>query len=74
MSHSISEQLCFLPAAGFTIRVDFNGSGLSSDLGPLLLREVDRQMGTDHRDRQFRAKRRRSSFSSEAAIRAYLSD
>lgn len=45
MSHSISEQLRFSPAAGFTIRGDFNGGGLSSDLGPLLLREVDRQIG-----------------------------
>ena len=45
MSHSISEQLRFSPAAGFTVRADFNGGGLSSDLGPLLLREVDRQIG-----------------------------
>lgn len=45
MSHSIPEQLRFSPAAGFTIRADFNGGGLSSDLGPLLLREVDRQIG-----------------------------
>ena len=45
MSHSILEQLRFSPAAGFTVRADFNGGGLSSDFGPLLLREVDRQIG-----------------------------
>ena len=69
MSHSISEQLCFLPAVGFTIQFYFNGGELSSDLRPLLLREVDRQMGRDHCDRQFRAKKRGSSFSSETTIR-----
>lgn len=45
MPHSTPEQLRFSPAAGFTIRADFNGGGLSSDLGPLLLRGVDRQIG-----------------------------
>jgi hypothetical protein len=45
MSDSISEQLRFSPAAGFVVWADFNGGGLSSDLGPLLLREVDRQIG-----------------------------
>lgn len=43
MPHSTPEQLRFSPAAGFTIRADFNGGGLSSHLGPLLLRGVDRQ-------------------------------
>ena len=38
-------QLCFDPSAGFTIRADFDGGGLSSDLGPLLLRGVDQQIG-----------------------------
>ena len=38
-------QLRFAPSAGFTLRTDFNGGGLSSDLGPLLLRGVDQQIG-----------------------------
>ena len=45
MQNSTPHQLRFSPSAGFSIRADFNGGGLSSDLGPLLLREVDRQIG-----------------------------
>ena len=45
MPNFIPTQLCFDPSAGFTIRADFDGGGLSSDLGPLLLRGVDQQIG-----------------------------
>ncbi len=45
MTNSTSSQLRFAPSAGFTLRADFNGGGLSSDLGPLLLRGVDQQIG-----------------------------
>lgn len=39
------EQLRFSPAAGFTIRADFAGGEISSDLGALLLAAVDRRIG-----------------------------
>lgn len=45
MSNSTPFQLRFAPSAGFTLRADFEGGGLSSDLGPLLLRGVDQQIG-----------------------------
>ena len=45
MSNSTPNQLRFQPSAGFTLRADFEGGGLSSDLGPLLLRGIDRQIG-----------------------------
>ena len=45
MTNSTLTQLRFAPSAGFTIRADFDGGGLSSDLGPLLLRGVDQQIG-----------------------------
>ena len=45
MTNSTPSQLRFAPSAGFTIRADFNGGGLSSDLGPLLLRGVAQQIG-----------------------------
>ena len=35
------EQLRFASIPGCTIRADFAGGGLSSDLGPLLLKGVD---------------------------------
>lgn len=44
-SNSTPTQLRFAPSAGFTIRADFEGGGLSSDLGPLLLRGIDQQIG-----------------------------
>jgi hypothetical protein len=44
-SNSTPTQLRFAPSAGFTIRADFAGGGLSSDLGPLLLRGIDQQIG-----------------------------
>jgi Transposase DDE domain. len=45
MSNSTPTQLRFAPSAGFSIRADFDGGGLSSDLGPLLLQGIDRQIG-----------------------------
>jgi hypothetical protein len=43
--NSTPEQLRFASIPGFTVRADFEGGGLSSDLGPLLLKGVDRQIG-----------------------------
>ena len=45
MTDSTPAQLRFAPSAGFSIRADFAGGGLSSDLGPFLLRGIDRQIG-----------------------------
>ena len=45
MSNSTPKQLRFSPSAGFTVRADFEGGGLSSDFGPILLRSLDRQIG-----------------------------
>ena len=39
------EQLRFPPAAGFTVRADFTGGEISSDLGALLHAAVDRRIG-----------------------------
>jgi hypothetical protein len=39
------EQLRFPPAAGYTVRADFDGGEISSDLGALVLRAVDRRIG-----------------------------
>ena len=47
--YSTPIQLRFAPSTGFTLRADFNGGGLSSDLGPLLLRGVDQQIGLTER-------------------------
>ena len=47
--NSTSEQLRFASIPGCTIRADFAGGGLSSDLGPLLLKGVDRQIGLTER-------------------------
>jgi hypothetical protein len=49
MSHSTAESLRFPPVAGLTIRGEFDGGLMSSDIGPLLLREVDRQVGLSER-------------------------
>ena len=46
---STPEQLRFASIPGCTIRADFAGGGLSSDLGPLLLKGVDRQIGLTER-------------------------
>ncbi len=45
MSHSISEQLRFSPAAGFAIQAAFNESEPAANFVPLLLREVGRKSG-----------------------------
>jgi hypothetical protein len=47
--NSTPEQLRFASIPGCTIRGDFQGGGLSSDLGPLLLKGVDRQIGLTER-------------------------
>jgi hypothetical protein len=44
-----SKPLRFTSIPGHAIRADFAGGGLSSDLGPLLLRGVDRQIGLTER-------------------------
>jgi len=49
MSHCTAESLRFPPVAGLTIRGEFDGGLMSTDIGPRLLREVDRQVGlTEH--------------------------
>src|SRR2546421_12056322 len=45
MAYSTPEQLAFHPLAGHTLRADFEGGALSADLGVLLLRGMDRQIG-----------------------------
>lgn len=47
--NSTSEQLRFASIPAYSIRADFTGGGLSSDLGPLLLRGVDLQIGLTKR-------------------------
>jgi Transposase DDE domain group 1 len=56
------EQLRFPPAAGYTVRGDFAGGEISSDLGALVLAAVDRRIGlvdrmaaaiTDSRDPRY---------------------
>ena len=47
--NSNPEQLRFASIPGCTIRADFHGGGLSSDLGPLLLKGVDRQTNLTER-------------------------
>ena len=43
--NSTVEQLRFPPAAGFTVRADFAGGEISSDLGALILSTLDRRIG-----------------------------
>ena len=47
--NSTSEQLRFPSIPGHSVRADFAGGGLSSDLGPVLLRGVDLQIGLTKR-------------------------
>jgi hypothetical protein len=62
MRYSNPEQLCFPPVAGQTLRADFEGGALSSDVGALLLRGIDRQMGLTQRlAAAIHAKRHQSS-------------
>lgn len=67
MSNSTPAQLRFSPSAGFSIRADFAGGGLSSDLGPLLLRGVDRQIGLTARLASALDDRRHPSYVKHAA-------
>jgi len=62
MSHSTSESLRFPPVAGLTIRGEFDGGLMSTDIGPLLLREVDRQVGLTERLTQAIEDRRHPSY------------
>lgn len=43
------KQLRFASISRHTVRADFAGGGLSSDLGPMLLRGIDRQIGLTER-------------------------
>jgi hypothetical protein len=45
MDNSIATQLRFPASAGFTIRAEFDGGAMSSDIGAFLLRGIDRQIG-----------------------------
>lgn len=45
VADSNPSQLRFPPAAGFTVRADFNGGEVSSDLGALVLSAVDERIG-----------------------------
>ncbi|WP_229509530.1 IS1380 family transposase, partial [Massilia sp. CCM 8734] len=47
--NSTSEQLRFASIPAHSVRADFAGGGLSSDLGPVLLRGVDLQIGLTKR-------------------------
>ena len=47
--NSTSEQLRFASIPAHSVRADFAGGGLSSDLGPVLLRSVDLQIGLTKR-------------------------
>lgn len=49
MDYSTQEQLCFHPVDGQTVRGSFDGGALSSDLGPLLVRGIDREIGLTER-------------------------
>ncbi|MGN7614644.1 transposase, partial [Magnetococcales bacterium HHB-1] len=49
MSDSTQVQLRFPSMPGCTIRADFSGGAMSSDLGPLFLRGIDKQIGLTSR-------------------------
>ena len=49
MQDSTPEQLRFPSLSGYTVRADFDGGALLSDLGALLLRGIDRQIGFTER-------------------------
>ncbi len=49
MAYSTPHQLHFPPVAGFTVRGDCEGGALSFDFGPLLLRDINRQIGLTER-------------------------
>ena len=49
MTNSTQETLRFPPVSGLSVRANFDDGALSSDLGPLLLQGVDRQIGLSQR-------------------------
>ena len=49
MSDAAPEQLRFAAVEGLSVRGHFDGGALSTDLGPLILRGVDRQIGLTER-------------------------
>ena len=49
MSQSTPEPLRFPPVDGLTVRADVDGGAMSSDVGPLILRGVDQQIGLTER-------------------------
>lgn len=61
-AHIIAEQLRFPPSAGFTVRADFTGGEISSDLGALILSAVDRRIGLTDRLTQAITDRRHASY------------
>jgi hypothetical protein len=52
----------FEPVDGLTVRGDFDGGALSSDVGPLLLRSVDQHIGLTERLSAAIADRRHASY------------
>jgi hypothetical protein len=56
----------FASIPAHTVRADFAGGGLSSDLGPVLLRGVDRQIGLTERIAAALADRRHASYVSHS--------
>jgi Transposase DDE domain group 1 len=60
--NSTPEQLRFASIPAHTIRADFEGGGLSSDFGPMLLRGVDRQIGLTERIRAAMIDKRHPSY------------
>lgn len=56
------EQLRFASIPGFSVRADFEGGALSSDVGPLLLNGIDRQIGLTKRLSAALTDRRHASY------------
>jgi hypothetical protein len=44
MSKFTQERLRFPPVDGLSVRADFDGGAMSSDIDPLILRDVDQQI------------------------------
>ena len=64
--NSTPEQLRFASIPAHTVRADFAGGGLSSDLGPMLLRGVDLQIGLTARITAALPDRRHASYISHS--------
>ena len=64
--NSTPEQLRFASIPAHTVRADFAGGGLSSDLGPMLLRGVDLQIGLTARITAAFPDRRHASYISHS--------